>query len=76
VVKGLDLTSTAGTQQLHQDRYFQLTEHSHRPHQIHQPQAPDAASDRPSPHITFPALKDCYDRWSLKLWIKWTHETL
>jgi len=37
----------------------------HRPHQIHQPWAPDAASDRSSPHITSPAMEDHYDRWSL-----------
>jgi len=48
----------------------------HGPQQIHQLWAPDAASDRPSPHVTSPAMEDHYDRWSPKSCIKWTQWTL
>jgi len=48
----------------------------HGPHQRHQPWAPGAASDCPSPHITSPATEDHYDTWSPKSWIKWTQWTL
>jgi len=48
----------------------------HGLHQIHQLWAPDAASDRQSPHITSSAMEDHYDRWSPKSWVKWTQWTL
>jgi len=67
-VMGLDLASTTGTQQLHQHWHFQFTDHGHGPLQIHQSRAPDAACDHPSPHITSPVLKDCYNRWSPTSW--------
>jgi len=68
--------SATGTQQLHRDRRLQPAGCGHGPHEIHQPWAPDAARDRPSPHITSPATEDHYDRWSPKSWIKWTQWTL
>ena len=66
-VMQLELASATGAQQLPKDQHLQPADHGHGPHQIHQPQAPDAACNNPMPHTISPALKDCYNRWNPKV---------
>jgi len=72
-VMEVDLASVAGAQLLSWDLRLQPADCRQGQYQICQLRAPDAAHNLTTPHITSPAVKDGYDRWSPKSGIKWAH---